>query len=131
MLPPVLKVIYDRSDRGLFVSESNREDPYVSAIRSLLNDNLVALPLMKHSGLDYYTTYYNILDLGDTRIIPQYIDKLIETGIWHEFSCNLMPNEILIKEKDRYTEKIIEKYLNKRSMSKQVRGELRKVLIKD
>ncbi|OCL26593.1 hypothetical protein U472_11450 [Orenia metallireducens] len=128
LIPPVLKVIYDKSDNGIFVSESANEDCYVWSIKYLLDDNLVSLPLIKHSGMGFYTTYYYTLELGDTRIIPKYLDKLIETGIWHEFSCNLMPHEIIIKEKDNYTEKIIKKYLNEKPMSKEVRGELKKVL---
>ncbi|TDX44496.1 NADase-type glycan-binding domain-containing protein [Orenia marismortui] len=131
LIAPVLKVVYDKSDKGLLASESDLEDTYVYTIRMLLDDNLVALPLMKDSGIGYYTTYYNILDLGDTRIVPKFLDKLIETGIWHEFSCDLMPSEILIREKDDYTEQVIKKYLKKKSMSQEVREELRRVLVTD
>lgn len=128
LIPGALKVIYEKSDNGIFTSESSGEDVYVSVVRSFLDDNKAALALMKHSKQDYYSSYYNILALGDTRIIPNYLDKLIETGIWHEFSCPLMPSEILKRKKDKYTEELIKKYLNEEPMSEEVRKELEKAI---
>lgn len=128
LLPALLKMIYDRSDKGLFVSESESEDPYAATALACLNKSVVAIPLMKRSNLGYYESYYYLLEAGETRIIPQYLDKLIETGIWHEATCSLMPSEILVKQKDNYTKRMIEQYLREREMSEEVRRELEKAL---
>jgi len=128
LLPALLKVIYDRSDKGLLISESKSEDAYAATALACFNKGVVAIPLMKRSNLGHYESYYYLLEAGETRIIPQYLDKLIETGIWHEATCSMMPSEILVKQKDNYTKRMIEQYLREREMSESVRRELEKAL---
>ena len=124
----ITQVIYDRSDKGLLISESKSEDAYAATALACFNKGVVAIPLMKRSNLGHYESYYYLLEAGETRIIPQYLDKLIETGIWHEATCSMMPSEILVKQKDNYTKRMIEQYLREREMSESVRRELEKAL---
>lgn len=126
-IPSILKVIYDKSDNGFFVTESSNVDSYSIAARILLS-NEMAIPLMIHSGTSFYDTYYYILNLGDTKIVPLFLNELIKTGIWHEATCDLMPSEILIQQKDAYSRNIVKQYLKEKTMSDGVRKELEKAL---
>ena len=126
-ISPILKVIYEKSDQGLFASESLEMDPYSIAVKELIK-NETGIPLMKKSGKKNYVNYYYIMELGDTRILPAYLDQLIQTGIWHEATCPLMPNELLIKNKDNYVKKTIEQTLAQKQTSKEVKDELLKAL---
>ncbi len=126
-ISPILKVIYEKSDQGLFASESQEMDSYSIAVKELIK-NETGIPLMKKSGKKNYVNYYYIMELGDTRILPAYLDQLIQTGIWHEATCPLMPNELLIKNKDNYVKKTIEQTLTQKQMSEEVKDELLKAL---
>ncbi len=127
LIPVVLKAVYERRQEGLFRSESSREDPYAGAADRLWDGRPSAVPLIWRSGTGAYSSLYRLLLAGDTRAVPDYLKVLRETGIWHEFCCELMPHELLQRNVDAYTLTQVQSSLQTQELSSSVRGELEKV----
>lgn len=130
LIPYILKAVYYKNNSGLFSSESKVEDVYAALVKSIYKFDACALPLIYQSSQGYYSTYYHILDIGDTRIVPKYLDKMIELEYWGTFCCSQKPHEILVKHKDIYSKRTLRMYLENREMYKVIKKELSKAISK-
>jgi hypothetical protein len=127
LVPVLLKSIYQHQ-MSLFLSESSNEDTYIDVARIIWKTSPVGLPLVYYSGRGFYNTYYDMLERGDTRIVPKYLEIIKNEGIWHEFCCQKMPNEILLSQWDTYTQSYLQDFLNREQLNGEVRAELQKAL---
>ncbi|WP_378174649.1 hypothetical protein [Aquimarina sp. SS2-1] len=116
-LIPVFLNVASKKNRSVFYAYASR-DPYVAVAEKIWKDNPSGIPfLKKHWEEKSYERFYYILSLGDTRVIPEYLEIIKLEGIWHEACCELMPSEILIAKGDWYTSFKIQRFLNENGMT--------------
>lgn len=126
LVPVLLKSIYEKK-QAYFFSESTDYDSYFDITSILWDNHPESIPLLIHSKNNNYSSIYHLLLLGDTRLISEYIDILTSEGIWHEFCCDLMPNQIITISKDGFVRKYLEDIINNQNnYPSEVYSELKK-----
>lgn len=96
----------------LFPIDNNAENIYIVIAKKVWGNSPVAIPYIKKNLEPDYHTLYDLLNRGDTRVVPQYLQILKSQGIWHELCCKKMPGDILSAKGDHYTLKQIENFLS-------------------
>lgn len=111
LIPSLLKSALE-AHPSIFYSESSSADTSAMLAQLVWGDNVSGVPFVKKKMKGNYASYYWLLDKGDTRVLPQYLQMIAATGIWHDFCCDLMPSEILVAQADPYSMTLLSNFLD-------------------
>ncbi|MBW1296132.1 NADase-type glycan-binding domain-containing protein [Aquimarina litoralis] len=114
-LIPVFLNIATKKNKSVFYEYANR-DPYVYLTEKIWGNHPSGIPFLRQIMFSRtYEKEFHFLRMGDTRVVPRYLNLVQYEGIWHEACCEMMPSEILTLKGDWYTSLKVHRFLEKYS----------------